>query len=102
MDNEIDQFRAAVREALNPLIAHFREGVRTRPFSEAIIELERVLEASERVLDEELEVLDQLLYEELSRAIGTQDRGLQARTQAEVASADTNTGTNADKNRGIN
>ena len=99
MDNEIDQFRAAVREALNPLIARFREGVRTRPFSEAIIELERVLEASERVLDEELEVLDQLLYEELSRAIGTQDR---TRTQPEAASADTNTGTNADKNRGIN
>jgi hypothetical protein len=96
MDNEIDQFRAAVREALNPLIARFREGVRTRPFSEAIIELERVLEASERVLDEELEVLDQLLYEELSRAIGTQDRGSQdgARTQAEAASAD--------KDRGIN
>ena len=98
MDNEIDQFRAAVREALNPLIARFREGVRTRPFSEAIIELERVLEASERVLDEELEVLDQLLYEELSRAIGTQDRGTQAQTQPEGASADTN----ADKNRGIN
>jgi hypothetical protein len=95
MDNEIDQFRTAVREALNPLIARFREGVRTRPFSEAIIELERVLEASERVLDEELEVLDQLLYEELSRAIGSQDS---ARTQAEVANADTN----ADKNRGIN
>ena len=95
MDNEIDQFRAAVREALNPLIARFREGVRTRPFSEAIIELERVLEASERVLDEELEVLDQLLYEELSRAIGTQDS---ARTQPEATSADTN----ADKNRGIN
>jgi hypothetical protein len=101
MDNEIDQFRAAVREALNPLIARFREGVRTRPFSEAIIELERVLEASERVLDEELEVLDQLLYEELSRAIGTQDRGSQdgARTQAEVASADK---AKPDKNRGIN
>ena len=101
MDNEIDLFRAAVREALNPLIARFREGVRTRPFSEAIIELERVLEASERVLDEELEVLDQLLYEELSRAIGTQDRGSQdgdsqdgTRTQAEAASAD--------KDRGIN
>ena len=94
MDNEIDQFRAAVREALNPLIARFREGVRTRPFSEAIIELERVLEASERVLDEELEVLDQLLYEELSRAIGSQDSA----TQAEVASANTN----PDKNRGIN
>jgi hypothetical protein len=96
MDNEIDQFRAAVREALNPLIARFREGVRTRPFSEAIIELERVLEASERVLDEELEVLDQLLYEELSRAIGTQDRSSQdgARTQPEAASAD--------KDRGIN
>ena len=101
MDNEINQFRAAVREALNPLIARFREGVRTRPFSEAIIELERVLEASERVLDEELEVLDQLLYEELSRAIGTQDRGLpdEARTQAEAASADK---ANTDKNRGIN
>ena len=95
MDNEIDQFRAAVREALNPLIARFREGVRTRPFSEAIIELERVLEASERVLDEELEVLDQLLYEELSRAIGTQDS---ARTQPEAISTDIN----ADKNRGIN
>jgi hypothetical protein len=95
MDKEIDQFRAAVREALNPLISRFREGVRTRPFSEAIVELERVLEASERVLDEELEVLDQLLYEELSRAIGSQDS---ARTQAEAASADTN----PDKNRGIN
>ena len=95
MDNEIDRFRAAVREALNPLIARFREGVRTRPFSEAIIELVRVLEASERVLDEELEVLDQLLYEELSRAIGTQDS---ARTQPEATGADTN----ADKNRGIN
>jgi hypothetical protein len=95
MDNEIDQFRAAVREALNPLIARFREGVRTRPFSEAIIELERVLEASERVLDEELEVLDQLLYEELSRAIGSQDS---ARTQTEVTSVQAD----ADKNRGIN
>jgi hypothetical protein len=99
VDNEIDQFRAAVREALNPLIARFREGVRTRPFSEAIIELERVLEASERVLDEELEVLDQLLYEELSRAIGTQDRGSQTQIQPEASRADQ---ANTDKNRGIN
>jgi hypothetical protein len=95
MNDDFDQFRAAVREALNPLIARFREGVRTRPFSEAIIELERVLEASERVLDEELEVLDQLLYEELSRAIGTQDRGPDGtRNQAEEQ--------RADKDRGIN
>ena len=100
MNDDFDQFRAAVREALNPLIARFREGVRTRPFSEAIIELERVLEASERVLDEELEVLDQLLYEELSRAIGTQDRGSDATpTQAEEHRADQS---NPDKNRGIN
>jgi hypothetical protein len=101
VDKEIDQFRAAVREALNPLIARFREGVRTRPFSEAIIELERVLEASERVLDEELEVLDQLLYEELSRAIGTQDRGLQDSAQSQPEATNANQA-NADKNRGIN
>jgi hypothetical protein len=74
VNDDFEQFRAAVRAALNPLIAQFREQVRTRGFSDAIIELERVLEASERVLDEELEVLDQLLYEELSRAIGSQDQ----------------------------
>jgi hypothetical protein len=98
VNDDFDQFRAAVRAALDPLIARFREGVRTRPFSEAIVELERVLEASERVLDEELEVLDQLLYEELSRAIGSQD----GTRQPEANHATNADKTDPDKNRGIN
>ena len=67
----LEQFRASVRAALAPLVADFRASIAHRPFSEAILELERILSASERVLDEELEVLDQLLYEELSRALGS-------------------------------
>jgi hypothetical protein len=66
----IEQFRASVREALAPLVSDFRRSIAHRPFGDAILELERILSASERVLDEELEVLDQLLYEELSKALG--------------------------------
>jgi hypothetical protein len=68
-DTDLETFRAAVREALTPLVEVFRENIRDRAFAEAIGELERILAASERVLDEELGVLDQLLYEELSRAL---------------------------------
>lgn len=68
-DTDLETFRAAVREALTPLVEVFRENIHDRAFGEAIGELERILAASERVLDEELGVLDQLLYEELSRAL---------------------------------
>ena len=67
----LEQFRASVRAALAPLVSDFRRSIAKRPFADAILELERILAASERVLDEELEVLDQLLYEELSKALGS-------------------------------
>ncbi len=68
-DTDLEVFRGAVRQALTPLVEVFRENIQNRGFADAIGELERILAASERVLDEELGVLDQLLYEELSRAL---------------------------------
>lgn len=68
-DTDLEVFRSAVRQALTPLVEVFRENIRNRGFADAISELERILAASERVLDDELGVLDQLLYEELSRAL---------------------------------
>jgi hypothetical protein len=68
-DTDLEVFRGAVRQALIPLVEVFRENIQNRGFADAIGELERILATSERVLDEELGVLDQLLYEELSRAL---------------------------------
>ena len=65
----LEDFRNAVRASLAPLVEAFRQKIQSRPFGEAVQELERILAASERVVDEELGVLDQLLYEELSRRL---------------------------------
>lgn len=68
-DKYLDEFRSSVRASLQPLVEAFRHRIISRPFGDAVQELERILSASERVVDEELGVLDQLLYEELSRRL---------------------------------
>ena len=68
----LEQFRQAVRQALSPMVQHFRERITQTNFSDAVTELEHTLESAEGVLDEELEALDQLLYEELSRVLQPQ------------------------------
>jgi hypothetical protein len=68
-DKYLEDFRASVRASLKPLVDAFRVRIVSRPFGDAVQELERILSASERVVDEELGVLDQMLYEELSRRL---------------------------------
>ncbi len=68
----LEEFRRSVRQALNPMVQHFRDRILETSFSDAVGELENTLESAEAVLDEELEALDQLLYEELSRALQPQ------------------------------
>jgi hypothetical protein len=58
-----------VRQALAPMVQHFRQRILETSFSDAVTELELILESAEAVLDEELEALDQMLYEELSKAL---------------------------------
>ncbi len=70
--NSLEGFRLSVRQALSPMVQHFRERILETSFSEAVTELETTLENAEAVLDEELEALDQMLYEELSRALQPQ------------------------------
>jgi DNA-binding response OmpR family regulator len=65
----LEEFRNSVRQALAPMVQHFRQRILETSFSDAVTELELILESAEAVLDEELEVLDQMLYEELSRAL---------------------------------
>lgn len=72
-DRYLDDFRVAVRASLSPLVEAFRHKIQSRPFGDAVQELERILSASERVVDEELGVLDQLLYEELSRRLNPEN-----------------------------
>jgi DNA-binding response OmpR family regulator len=69
-ENEtFERFRQVVRGALAPLVSVFHERVNSQPFGDAVEELERVLSSAEMVLDEELEVLDQLLYEAMSKVL---------------------------------
>jgi DNA-binding response OmpR family regulator len=68
-EETLERFRQIVRKALEPMLPLFRDRIKHSTFADAVDELERVLEATETVLDEELEVLDQLLYEELSRTL---------------------------------
>jgi DNA-binding response OmpR family regulator len=68
----LERFRQSVRQALSPMVQHFRERILETSFTDAVTELENTLESAEGVLDEELEALDQLLYEELSRALQPQ------------------------------
>jgi CheY-like chemotaxis protein len=70
--DSLEQFRSSVRQALHPMVVQFRDRIRESAFSDAVGELEKVLESAEAVLDEELDSLDQLLYEELSRALQPQ------------------------------
>jgi DNA-binding response OmpR family regulator len=65
----LEEFRNSVRQALAPMVQHFRQRILETSFSDAVTELEMILESAEAVLDEELEALDQMLYEELSRAL---------------------------------
>ena len=73
-EETLERFRQIVRKALEPMLPLFRQRIGSSNFADAVDELERVLEATETVLDEELEVLDQLLYEELSRTLSLEDR----------------------------
>jgi DNA-binding response OmpR family regulator len=73
-EETLERFRQIVRKALEPMLPLFRQRIGSNNFADAVDELERVLEATETVLDEELEVLDQLLYEELSRTLSLEDR----------------------------
>jgi DNA-binding response OmpR family regulator len=73
-EETLERFRQIVRKALEPMLPLFRERIQHSTFADAVDELERVLEATETVLDEELEVLDQLLYEELSRTLSEAER----------------------------
>jgi CheY-like chemotaxis protein len=70
--DSLEQFRYSVRQALSPMVQHFKERILETSFSDAVTELENTLESAEAVLDEELEALDQLLYEELSKALQPQ------------------------------
>ncbi len=70
--DSLEDFRYSVRQALLPMVQHFRERILETSFSDAVSELEKTLESAEAVLDEELEALDQLLYEQLSRALQPQ------------------------------
>jgi DNA-binding response OmpR family regulator len=65
----LEEFRNSVRQALAPMVQHFRQRILETSFSDAVTELELILESAEAVLDEELEALDQMLYEELSKAL---------------------------------
>jgi DNA-binding response OmpR family regulator len=65
----LEEFRTSVRQALSPMVQHFRQRILETSFSDAVTELEMILESAEGVLDEELEALDQMLYEELSKAM---------------------------------
>jgi DNA-binding response OmpR family regulator len=65
----LEAFRNSVRQALAPMVQHFRHRILETSFSDAVSELELILESAEAVLDEELEALDQMLYEELSKAM---------------------------------
>jgi CheY-like chemotaxis protein len=78
-EQTLERFRVIVRKALEPMLPLFRQRIQSNNFGDAVDELERVLEATETVLDEELEVLDQLLYEELSRTLTDEDRQATAR-----------------------
>ena len=71
-EESLERFRQSVRQALSPMVQHFRERILETTFTDAVAELENTLESAEGVLDEELEALDQLLYEELSRALQPQ------------------------------
>jgi CheY-like chemotaxis protein len=71
-EESLERFRQSVRQALSPMVQHFRERILETTFTDAVTELENTLESAEGVLDEELEALDQLLYEELSRALQPQ------------------------------
>ena len=71
-EESLERFRQSVRQALSPMVQHFRESILQTSFADAVTELENTLESAEGVLDEELEALDQLLYEELSRALQPQ------------------------------
>jgi CheY-like chemotaxis protein len=73
-EETLERFRLIVRKALEPMLPLFRQRIQSTSFTDAVDELERVLEATETVLDEELEVLDQLLYEELSRTLTDEER----------------------------
>jgi CheY-like chemotaxis protein len=73
-EETLERFRLIVRKALEPMLPLFRQRIQSSNFADAVDELERVLEATETVLDEELEVLDQLLYEELSRTLTDEER----------------------------
>jgi CheY-like chemotaxis protein len=73
-EETLERFRLIVRKALEPMLPLFRQRIQSSSFADAVDELERVLEATETVLDEELEVLDQLLYEELSRTLTDAER----------------------------
>ena len=73
-EETLERFRSVVRKALEPMLPLFKARIKSSNFSDAVEELERVLEATETVLDEELEVLDQLLYEELSRTLSLEER----------------------------
>ncbi len=78
-EEALERFRLIVRKALEPMLPLFRQRIQSSTFTDAVEELERVLEATETVLDEELEVLDQVLYEELSRTLTDEERQPTAR-----------------------
>jgi CheY-like chemotaxis protein len=80
-EETLERFRLIVRKALEPMLPLFRQRIQSSNFADAVDELERVLEATETVLDEELEVLDQLLYEELSRTLTDEERHASSSTR---------------------
>ncbi len=70
-DSYLISFREHVRAALKPLVGELHTRIEGKNFTDAVGQLEALLGSSEQVLDEELGALDELLYEELSRSMGS-------------------------------